>query len=279
MSAAIVEHHEAAPAIAIEAKRLHVRHPGVDRDVLRDASIKVREGEILALVGPNGSGKSTLIRALGRDLEPRQGEIEVEGEPLASYPRRRLARRVARLPQDPATPEGLTVEALVECGRHPHVGAFGRLGSRDQSIVAEALEAVEIADFRTRPLENLSGGERRRAWIAMAIAQEPRVLLLDEPTTALDLRHQFELLDLLVRLNRERGTTIVLSIHDLEHAAHVADRVAVLSRGRVYVVGPPTDVLSEETLLDVFRVESKVSEEEGGLTLRILGPGDPIRNF
>ncbi|MCR9094195.1 MAG: ABC transporter ATP-binding protein [bacterium] len=277
MSAAAVESRE--PAIAIEAKRLHVRHPGVDRDVLRDASLKIREGEILALVGPNGSGKSTLIRALGRDLDPRRGEIEVEGEPLSNYARRRLARRVARLPQDPTTPEGLTVEALVECGRHPHVGSFGRLGSRDLAIVAEALEAVEIADFRTRPLETLSGGERRRAWIAMAIAQEPRVLLLDEPTTALDLRHQFELLDLLVRLNRERGTTIVLSIHDLEHAAHVADRVAVLSRGRVYAVGPPAQVLSEETLLDVFRVESKISDEDGDLTLRILGPGDPIRNF
>ena len=279
MSAAHVEESAAAPAIALEAKRLHVRHPGVDRDVLRDASLEVREGEIFALVGPNGSGKSTLIRALGRDLEVRRGSVLVEGMPLASYPRRRLARLIARLPQDPTTPEGLTVEALVECGRHPHVGAFGRLGSRDQAIVAEALEEVEIADFRTRSLETLSGGERRRAWIAMALAQEPRVLLLDEPTAALDLRHQFELLDLLVRLNRERGTTIVLSIHDLEHAAHVANRIAVLSRGRVYAVGSPRDVLSEETLLDVFRVESKVVDEEGGLTMRILGPGDPIRNF
>jgi len=277
VSDAVVEN--APPSLALEARRLHVRHPGVDRDVLRDASLKVRESEILALIGPNGSGKSTLIRSLGRDLEARKGEIFVEGDPLSSYPRRRLARRVARLPQDPQTPEGLTVEALVECGRHPHVGAFGRLGSRDQSIVAEALEAVEIADLRTRPLEMLSGGERRRAWIAMAIAQQPRVLLLDEPTSALDLRHQFELLDLLVRLNRERRTTIVLSIHDLEHAAHIADRVAVLSRGRVYDVGPPERVLNEETLLDVFHVESRITDEEGGLTIRILGPGDPLRNF
>lgn len=277
MSDAVVEN--APPSLALEARRLHVRHPGVDRDVLRDASLKVRESEILALIGPNGSGKSTLIRSLGRDLEARKGEIFVEGDPLSSYPRRRLARRVARLPQDPQTPEGLTVEALVECGRHPHVGAFGRLGPRDQSIVAEALEAVEIADLRTRPLEMLSGGERRRAWIAMAIAQQPRVLLLDEPTSALDLRHQFELLDLLVRLNRERRTTIVLSIHDLEHAAHIADRVAVLSRGRVYDVGPPERVLNEETLLDVFHVESRITDEEGRLTMRILGPGDPLRNF
>ncbi|MEM9176290.1 MAG: ABC transporter ATP-binding protein [Myxococcota bacterium] len=277
MSAASVG--DPSETLAIEARRLHVRHPGVDRDVLRDASLKVREGEILALVGPNGSGKSTLIRALGRDLDLRKGEVVLEGRPLASYPRRELARRVARLPQDPQTPEGLTVEALVECGRHPHVGAFGRLGPRDLAIVAEALEAVEIAEYRTRPLEMLSGGERRRAWFAMAIAQEPKLLLLDEPTSALDLRHQFELLDLLVKLNAERGTTIVLSIHDLEHAAHVGDRVAVLARGRVYDCGPPEQVLNEETLLDVFRVESRIDCEESGLTMRILGPGDPIRNF
>ncbi|MEZ7978274.1 MAG: ABC transporter ATP-binding protein [Myxococcota bacterium] len=266
-------------AHVLEAKRLHVRHPGVDRDVLRDASLSVLEGEILAIVGPNGSGKSTLLRSLGRDMEIRRGAVYLEREDLSAYPRKRLARRMARLPQDPLSPEGLTVEALVACGRSPHLGAFSSLAPADQDIVSEALDAVEIADFRTRPIESLSGGERRRAWIAMALAQEPRFLLLDEPTSALDLRHQFELLELLGRLNRERGTTIVLSIHDLAHAALVADRVAVLSRGRVYAVGTPEYVLSEETLLDVFRVRSKVELEDGVLGVKILGPGDPIRNF
>ena len=177
------------------------------------------------------------------------------------------------------SPEGLTVQALVECGRHPHVGAFGSPGPDDLDVVAEVLEAVEIADYRNRALEALSGGERRRAWIAMALAQEPAFLLLDEPTNALDLRHQFELLDLLKRLNRERGTTIVMSIHDLEQAARVADRVAVLSRGRVYDVGTPAQELTEETLLDDFRVASRIERRESGLSLRILGPGDPIRSF
>lgn len=268
-----------APEVVIRARRLHVRHPGVDRDVLRDASLAVREGEILALVGPNGSGKSTMLRALGRDLDLRSGDVELEGRSIALYPRRKLARRLARLPQDPMSPEGMTVQDLVECGRHPYVGFMSALGAHDHDVVAEVLEAVEIADFRQRPLDSLSGGERRRAWIAMALAQEPAYLFLDEPTNALDLRHQFELLELLRRLNRERGTTIVLSIHDLQQAATVADRIAVLSRGRVYDVGTPDAVLTEETLLDVFRVASRVERAGGQLSLHILGPGDPIRNF
>ena len=269
----------APPEVVIRARRLHVRHPGVGRDVLRDASLAVREGEILALVGPNGSGKSTMLRALGRDLELRSGDVELEGRSIVLYPRRKLARRLARLPQDPTSPEGMTVQDLVECGRHPHVGFMSALGAHDHDVVAEVLEAVEIADFRQRSLDSLSGGERRRAWIAMALAQEPAYLFLDEPTNALDLRHQFELLELLRRLNRERGTTIVLSIHDLQQAAAVADRIAVLSRGRVYDVGTPDAVLTEETLLDVFRVASRVERAGDQLSLHILGPGDPIRNF
>ena len=265
--------------LSLEAEALHVRHPGIDRDALRDVSLEVANGEILALVGPNGSGKSTLLRTLGRELEARSGRVMLEGHPLLHYPRRRLARRMARLPQDPLGPEGFTVEALVRTGRHPHLSYFQAHDARDEAIVADVLEAVELADLRTRPIESLSGGERRRAFLAMALAQEPEFLLLDEPTNALDLRHQFELLDLLRRLNRERGMTIVLSLHDLEHAAHVADRVAVLCRGCLYAVGKPRDVLTEETLLDVFRVASRIRVEEDSLTLRVLGPGDPIRSF
>ncbi|MEZ4331642.1 MAG: ABC transporter ATP-binding protein [Myxococcota bacterium] len=265
--------------IALEANRIHVRHPGIDRDALRDVSLQVTTGEILALVGPNGSGKSTLLRSLGRELDAHQGAVLLDGKKLTSLPRRWLARRMARLPQDPQGPEGFTVESLVRTGRHPHIAYFAAYGEADERAVAEALDAVELADLRTRPLASLSGGERRRAWIAMALAQEPDFLLLDEPTNALDLRHQYELLDLLRRLNRERGTTIVVSLHDLEHAAHVADRVAVLSRGRLYAVGPPEEILTEETLLDVFRVATRIRRDEGGLSLRVLGPGDPIRSF
>lgn len=265
--------------VSLQAERLHVRHPGIDRDALRDVSLDVVRGEILALVGPNGSGKSTLLRSLGRELDARSGAVLLESRSLPSYPRRWLARRMARLPQDPSGPEGFSVETLVRTGRHPHLSHFASHDARDEAIVADALSAVELDDLRDRPLASLSGGERRRAWIAMALAQEPEFLLLDEPTTALDLRHQFELLDLLRRLNRERGTTIVLSLHDLEHAARVADRVAVLCRGRLYASGPPCEVLCEETLLDVFRVEARVQTDGPSFSLRVLGPGDPVRSF
>jgi iron complex transport system ATP-binding protein len=264
---------------SMRAARLHVRHPGFEIDSLRDVSIEVVRGEILALLGPNGSGKSTLLRTLGRELAPRSGHIVFDDADLARIPRRALARRIARLPQEPLSPEGLTVQELVEYGRHPHLGRLSPRSDHDREVVFDVLRAVELGDLRHRSLETLSGGERRRAWIAMALAQEPELLLLDEPTSALDLRHQFELLDLLARLNRERKTTIVLSLHDLEQAARIADRVALLCRGRLYDVDRPERVLTEETLLDVFRVRSKVTHSDEGLSIQILGPGDPIRSF
>lgn len=283
----------------LRAERIFVRHPEADRDSLRDLTIEVQRGEVLAILGPNGSGKSTLLRALGRELPTRAGRIVFEGEPLAKPSPRALARRMGRLPQDPIAPEGLTVQQLVELGRHPHLGFMAAPGPEDLAVVSDALAAVGLSDLAPRAVETLSGGERRRAWIAMALAQEPEWLLLDEPTSALDLRHQLEVLELLRRLNAERGTTIVLSIHDLEQAARVADRVALLCRGRLYDVGPPADVLTEETLLDVYRVHARVlstpestpdstpeSTPEStpdsppeGLSIRILGPGDPVRSF
>ena len=263
----------------LEVAGLYARHPESDFDNLRDVWLEVESGEILALVGPNGSGKSTLLRSLGRDLAARTGRVVLDGMPLDQLPRRELARRVGRLPQDPLSPEGLSVEALVEFGRHPHLGRLAPLAPRDREVVTDVLQAVELGDLRRRTLETLSGGERRRAWIAMALAQEPETLLLDEPTSALDLRHQFEVLDLLAKLNHEQGTTIVIAIHDLEQAARLADRVALLCRGRVYDVAPPRDVLTEETLLDVFRVRSKVTPTDDGIAIQILGPGDPIRTF
>ncbi len=266
-------------SIAIRAERLHVRHPGIDFDSLRDVSIDVIQGEILTLLGPNGSGKSTLLRTIGRELKARSGAVSMGETDLAVISRRDLARRMARLPQDPLSPEGLTVGELVEYGRHPHRGFFSRAEAGNADHVTEMLQAVEMGDMRHRSLETLSGGERRRAWIAMALAQEPEFLLLDEPTSALDLRHQCELLELLTRLNRERGTTIVLSLHDLEQASQIADRVALLCRGRVYDVGTPVEILTEETLLDVFRVRSKITSWSDGLSIHVLGPGDPVRTF
>ena len=224
--------------ISLEAKRLHVRHPGIDRDALRDVSLDVVNGEILALVGPNGSGKSTLLRTLGRELDARGGAVLLEGKALASYPRRWLARRMARLPQDPAGPEGFTVETLVRTGRHPHLSYFASYDAADEAVVADVLEAVELADFRERPLASLSGGERRRAWIAMALAQEPEFLLLDEPTAALDPVAAQDILDL-VRRAQARGKAVLFSTHRLDEAEVLCNQVVVIRKGKVVSEGTP----------------------------------------
>lgn len=267
----------AAPLFEVE--RVHLRHPGADRDAVRDLSLQVHAGEVLALVGPNGSGKSTLLAGLGDEIRPEQGTVRFDGQELRRIGRRALARRVARLPQEPAAPEGLRVEELVRGGRHPHVGAFSRYAGSDERAIREALRAMDLLDLVRRKLETLSGGERRRAWLAMVLAQEPEVLLLDEPTTALDLRHQWEVLDLVARVNRDRGVTVVLSLHDLEQAVAHAHRVAVIHRGRLYDVGPPEECLSEETLRDVFGVDARVEKQDGAIRIRVLGPGDPLRNL
>jgi len=175
-----------------------------------------------------------------------------------------VARRVARLPQEPVCPEGLTVEELVRGGRHPHLGWMRGLGDGDLDAVQESLAWMDLLDLRRRAVETLSGGERRRAWIAMTLCQGAATLLLDEPTAGLDLRHRRQVLDLLRRLNRERGTTIVLVLHDLEQAARCAHRVAVLLRGRLYAAGAPADVLAAGTLADVFGVEARLVQPAGG---------------
>ena len=268
---------ETAPGL--EARHVTLRHAGADRDSVRDVSLAVNPGEILALVGPNGSGKSTLLGALGGDVVPREGEVFLEGESLRRIAPRRLAQRVARLPQEPVGPEGLTVDSLVRQGRYPHLGAFGVARSDDERAIREAVRSMELGDLRARPLETLSGGERRRAWLGMVLAQETDYLLLDEPTAALDLRHQWELLEVLAGINRERGVTLVVSLHDLEQAASLAHRVAILHRGRLYHLGAPEQCLSEEMLRDVFAVDTRVHKEDGRLRIELRGPGDPIREM
>jgi iron complex transport system ATP-binding protein len=267
------------PVPLLEARRLHLRHPRGERDVVRDVSLRVARGEIVALVGPNGSGKSTTLAALGGGLVPREGDVLVDGLDVRRLGRHMLARRVARLPQEPLCPEGLTVADLVLCGRHPHRGWLEMPRHEDRNAVSAAIRTMGLADLRHRRVETLSGGERRRAWIAMVLAQRADLLLLDEPTAALDLRHQHEVLDLLVRVNHERGTGIVLVLHDLEHAARVAHRVAVMHRGRLYHAAPPAGAIVPEMLRDVFGVAARVDEDDGRLRVRVDGPADPERRF
>lgn len=263
----------------LEARRIHLRHPRGERDVVRDLSVGVRRGEVLALVGPNGSGKSTTLAALGGALEPRSGDVLLEGRPISTLGRRAFARRVARLPQAPACPEGLTVAELALCGRHPHRGFLDTPRSEDRQAVGAALRRVGLAELRHRRVETLSGGERRRAWIAMVLAQRAELLLLDEPTAALDLRQQHQVLDLLAEVNHRQGTSIVLVLHDLEHAARIAHRVAVLHGGRLYRVGSPPACIVPEMLRDVFGVAARVETDAGRLCVRVDGPADPTRRL
>ncbi len=262
---------------ALRLRAVHVRHPTADRDALRDLALGVRRGEILALVGPNGSGKSTALATMGRSLLPRLGCVDLDESAAAALSARAFARRVARLPQTPICPEGITVSELVRGGRHAYRRFLEPLGDTDLAAVREAMRAVDMIDLRHRRMETLSGGERRRAWLAMVLCQEAPILLLDEPTSALDLRHQSELLALLRRLGDERRVTIVAVLHDLEQAAWLADRVAVLHRGRLYAAGAPADAIREDTLRDVFGVEARITPDADGLAIRILGPRDPLR--
>jgi len=263
----------------LSADGIHVRHASADRDSLRDVSLDIVPGEILVLVGPNGSGKSTLLAALGRALVPRLGTVRLGAQGLRAIAPRPFARQVARLAQFPACPDGATVEELVSSGRHAHRRALAGPSATDVAAVRDALRTVDLLDVRRRKVETLSGGERRRAWLAMALAQHAPVLLLDEPTAGLDLRQQCEVLALLTELNRQRGVTIAAVLHDLEHAAALAHRVAIVHRGRLYAVGPPDACVTPEALRDVFGIEANVVRDRHGLHVRVLGPARPLRHL
>jgi len=232
-----------------------------DRLVVDALDLDVAPGRITAIVGANGCGKSTLLKALARLIAPRAGEILLDGKALAKQPSREIARVLGLLPQSPIAPEGIAVADLVGRGRHPHQRLLARWSRHDTEAVAAALEATGIADLADRAVDELSGGQRQRVWIAMALAQETDILLLDEPTTFLDVAHQIEVLDLLTDLNRERGTTIVMVLHDLNLAARYADELVAVRDGRVHAKGAPAEVISPELVEAVFGLASLVIED------------------
>lgn len=226
--------------------------------VLDELSLAVPPGKITTIVGANACGKSTLLRTMSRLIAPRQGHVLLDGKSVHRTPTRELARTLGLLPQSPIAPEGITVADLVSRGRHPHQGMFSRWTRQDDEAVAGALNATKTADLADRPVDELSGGQRQRVWIAMALAQQTEILLLDEPTTFLDISHQVEVLDLLTDLNLTRGTTIVMVLHDLNLAARYADHLVAIEGGRLHVAGRPEDVLSEQTVREVFGLESRI---------------------
>ena len=226
---------------------------------LNDVTLSIPRGTVTAIIGPNGSGKSTLLRALARLLRPETGSVLLDGAAIARMSPGQVARQIATLPQSPGSIQGMTVQELVEQGRYPHTGLLRMLSDRDHAAVERALELTSSSRFRHRLLESLSGGERQRVWIALALAQEPRILLLDEPTTFLDINHQIQVLKLIQGLNREHGLTVVMALHDLNHASQYAERLVVLHGGRIVEEGPPSVVIREDVLASVFNVQAHIS--------------------
>ncbi len=243
-------------APVIEAGALNIGYG--DRIVVEGLSLEILKGGITALVGPNGSGKSTLLKTLARLLKPSAGAVLLNGKAIVKMPTSEVAREIAILPQGPVAPAGLTVGELVEQGRYPHAGALRMLRHQDFSAIADALALTDMTSFAHRSLDSLSGGERQRAWIALALAQDTPILLLDEPTTFLDIGHQLEVLELVKRLNIERRMTIILVLHDLNQAARYADRMVALDLGKIVSDGTPADVLTATLLANVFGVHAHI---------------------
>ena len=228
------------------------------RTVIDGLDLTLPAGRITSIVGPNGCGKSTLLRGMAR-LHPLSGGAVLLGDrDVSAMSRRALARSVGMLPQSSIAPDGVRVSELVARGRYPHQGWFGRHSSDDDLVVAEALASTGITDLADRPVQTLSGGQRQRVWIAMVLAQQTDIVLLDEPTTFLDVRHQLDLLDLLTSLNRERGTTVAMVLHELNLAARYADHLVVMNAGRIVAEGDPATVLSHDVVRDAFDLESDV---------------------
>ncbi|WP_433243911.1 ABC transporter ATP-binding protein [Streptosporangium sp. CA-135522] len=232
-----------------------------DRVIVDGLDLGIEAGTVTTIIGPNGCGKSTLLRALGRLLRPSGGEVLLDGKRIDRMPTKEVAKVLGVLPQAPTAPEGLTVADLVARGRHPHQTWYRQWSAGDESAINEALAMTGLLELGQRPLDELSGGQRQRAWISMALAQGTDLLLLDEPTTFLDLAHQVEVLELVRRLHGELGRTVVMVLHDLNLAARYADRLVAMRDGRIIAAGPPHEVLTESLLAEVFDLDAKVIED------------------
>ncbi|WP_189110017.1 ABC transporter ATP-binding protein [Streptomyces camponoticapitis] len=229
-----------------------------DRTVVHELELAVPDGRVTVIVGPNACGKSTTLRALGRLLKPKSGSVLLDGAELASIPTRKIAQSIGLLPQSPSAPEAITVADLVSRGRQPHQRWWQQWSEEDERAVTDAMARTDVTDLAERPVDELSGGQRQRVWIAMALAQETDLLLLDEPTTFLDIAHQVEVLDLVRRLNHDQGRTVVIVLHDLNQAARYADHLVAMKEGRIVAEGPPSEVVTADLVRQVFGLHSVV---------------------
>ncbi|MFC4404799.1 ABC transporter ATP-binding protein [Gracilibacillus xinjiangensis] len=232
---------------------------GYGEEVIIDSlDITIPKGEITVFIGGNGCGKSTLLRSLARLLKPKQGDVVLNGKDIAKIPTKDVAKQLAILPQSPTSPEGLTVEELVRQGRHPYKTMFNRWSYEDEKSVNEALDATNMLELKDRTVDSLSGGQRQRAWIAMTLAQGTDTILLDEPTTYLDMTHQIEILDLLFELNENRNSTIVMVLHDINLACRYAHHIVAIKDKKVYAQGKPEEIISGSLVNEVFQMKCDV---------------------
>jgi iron complex transport system ATP-binding protein len=226
--------------------------------IVQNLDMQIPSGKITSIIGPNGCGKSTVLKAVGRILRPKQGMVYLSGEDIKKLSAKEIAKKMAILPQTPTAPSGLSVSELVSYGRFPHQKGFGKMSIEDKKVVKWALEVTKLIAFEHREVDTLSGGQRQRVWIAMALAQQTDLILLDEPTTYLDLAHQLEVLELLDELNKDQGCTIVMVLHDLNLAARFSDYMIALRGGDIIKYGSPEDVMTTEVLKKAFNIDAQI---------------------
>jgi len=246
---------------ALVGENLELSYPTSEETIVDCARLDIPEAAVTALVGPNGSGKSTLLKALSNHLEPETGTARIHGDDLDSFSQKALARELGVLSQENDSLGSISVEDLVYHGRYPHRGFFDSVSETDREAVERALELTGIEHLRNAELGQLSGGQKQLAWIAMVLAQDTDVLLLDEPTTFLDVHHQFRVLETIRQLNEEKGVTVAVILHDISQAARFADYLVAMCDGELYDWGPPAEVVTEQLLADVFGVEATVRHE------------------
>ena len=230
-----------------------------DMMIIDELDLKIPTGEITVFVGANGCGKSTLLRSLARLLKPKSGQVLLDGNGVDTLSTKEVAKQLAILPQGPIAPEGLTVLQLVKQGRYPHQSWLKQWSREDEKVVNQVLEATKMKDLADRNVNSLSGGQRQRAWIAMSLAQKTDIILLDEPTTYLDLAHQIEILDLLFELNEAEGRTVVMVLHDLNLACRYAHNIVAIQDKKIYAQGRPENIVTSEMVRDVFKLECEIA--------------------
>lgn len=247
---------------AISVRNLSISYE--DNNIIEDMDLSIPKGMITIIIGSNGCGKSTLLKTIARINKPKNGDIFINNKNIKKIKEKDIAKEVAFLPQGPVCPSGLTVRELVAYGRFPHQKLIGGLNSHDKEIIDWAINETGLSDFKDREVENLSGGQRQRAWIAMTLAQETDIIMLDEPTTYLDMSYQLEVLEVLEKLNKEKNITVVIVLHELNNACRFANNIVGLKKGKIICEGKPIDVINKSTLKEMYGINATLTKSENG---------------